>query len=74
MLWFPPDGKHVYAASNADDAVAVFEILDDGSLSYQAMYKDGVDYGDGAVDGLNGARSIVISDNGNYLYAGRRGS
>jgi 6-phosphogluconolactonase (cycloisomerase 2 family) len=61
-----PDGKHVYAASDTDDAIAVFSRnLSTGALTYVEMKKDGV----GGVDGLDNAKSVTLSPDGMHLYA-----
>jgi len=61
-----PDGKHVYAAGQLDDAVAVF-IRDSitGSLAFVEVHT----YGVGGVDGLNGATSVTVSPDGRHVYA-----
>ena len=62
-----PDGGHLYAASNAEDSVAVFSIDPlTGELTFLARYKNNV----GGVTGLNGARSITVSWDGSSVYAG----
>ena len=63
-----PDGDHVYVASALDDAVAVFEwdrVMGLPVLSYVEMKKDGV----GGVNGLNGARAVAVSADGEHVYA-----
>jgi uncharacterized repeat protein (TIGR01451 family) len=61
-----PDGKHLYAAGNDDDAVAVFSRdSTTGNLTFVGFEKDGV----GGVDGLNGAHSVTVSPDGRHLYA-----
>jgi len=61
-----PDGNHVYAASYADDALAVFSRDPvTGELTFVEVVKDG----EGGVDGLNGARSVTVSPDGNHVYA-----
>jgi 6-phosphogluconolactonase (cycloisomerase 2 family) len=62
-----PDGKHVYVASEVDDAVAVFEwdeYMGLPVLTYEGMEKDGV----GGVNGLNGARAVAVSADGEHVY------
>ena len=52
-----PDGNHVYAAGEADSAVAVFSRNSTtGALTFTTTSKDGV----GGVDGLAGARSVTV--------------
>jgi 6-phosphogluconolactonase (cycloisomerase 2 family) len=61
-----PDGSHVYAAGNGDNAVAVFSRnAGTGELTYVEMQKNGVN----GVDGLWGATSVVVSPDGSYVYA-----
>jgi 6-phosphogluconolactonase (cycloisomerase 2 family) len=61
-----PDGRHVYAAGQLDDSVAVF-IRDSttGSLTFVEVHK----YGIGGVDGLNGVTSVTVSPDGRHVYA-----
>jgi 6-phosphogluconolactonase (cycloisomerase 2 family) len=61
-----PDGDHVYAASKGDDAVAVFDRnKSSGALTFVEMQQDGA----GGVDGLDDARSLTVSPDGNHVYA-----
>ncbi|RFF32029.1 beta-propeller fold lactonase family protein [Wenzhouxiangella sediminis] len=60
-----PDDAHVYVAGRADDAIAAFERDDvTGQLAFVGVIRDGV----GAVDGLAGARSLTISEDGENVY------
>jgi len=60
-----PDGKHVYVAGLDDDAVAIFiRNATTGMLTYVDVVQDGVS----GVDGLDGARSVVVSPNGAHVY------
>ncbi|MCQ3977303.1 MAG: hypothetical protein DPW09_28060 [Anaerolineae bacterium] len=60
------DGKHLYAASSDDDAVAVFSRnATTGALTFVEAQKDGLN----DVDGLNGAFSVAVSSDGKHLYA-----
>ena len=64
-----PDGKHLYAASEGDFSLAFFRRnTSDGQLTFVELYRD--DSGD--IDGLDGAKSVVISPDGEYVYAGGR--
>ena len=66
LVTVSPDGNHVYAAAENDDAVAVFSRNSStGALTYVEMKKDGV----GGVDGLDGAQSVTVSPDGNHVYA-----
>jgi 6-phosphogluconolactonase (cycloisomerase 2 family) len=59
------DDKHVYVVGSTDDAIAVFSRNSTtGALTYVEMQKDGV----GGVDGLNSARSIMISPDDKHVY------
>ena len=59
------DGNHAYVTGANDDAVSWYERnASTGALSYGGMLKDGVN----GVDGLYGARSVVLSSDGNHAY------
>ncbi len=60
------DGKSVYAAALDGDAVSVFS-RDAASqrLTFVEAQKDGV----GGVDGLDGARDVIVSHDGTSVYA-----
>lgn len=61
-----PDGANVYAAGNADSAIAVFRRdATSGALTFVEAQKDGV----GGVDGLGGAISVAVSPDGKHVYA-----
>ena len=61
-----PDGAHVYAAGQFDDAVAVFaRNAGTGALTFVEVRRDGV----GGVDGLNGASAVAVSADGAHVYA-----
>ncbi len=61
-----PDGHHVYAAGYFDYALAVFSRdVATGQLSFVEVLRDGVD----SVDGLLGVRSVIVSPDGNHVYA-----
>ena len=61
-----PDGKHVYATGQADDAVAVFSRnATTGALTFVEVHKDGV----GGVDGLDAASDLAVSPDGKHVYA-----
>lgn len=61
-----PDGKHVYTASSTDDAVAVFSKSGVGTLSYVESHLD--DGQGGSIDGLQDAKRLAVSPDGNHLY------
>ncbi|MCP3868710.1 MAG: lactonase family protein [Gammaproteobacteria bacterium] len=64
-----PGGQHLYVASHADDAVAVFtrDSTDEGEgrLGFVGAIKDD-DYG---IDGLNYAVAVAVSPDGANVYA-----
>jgi 6-phosphogluconolactonase (cycloisomerase 2 family) len=60
-----PDGGHLYVAGRNDDAVAVFSRDGaTGALTFVEVVKDT----DAGVDGLNGARSVVVSPDGSRVF------
>ncbi len=60
-----PEGAHVYAIGTDEDAVAAFSRNSvSGLLTPVATYRDG----SGSFDGLEGGNSIVISDDGDFVY------
>ncbi len=68
-----PDGRNVYVASLASDAVAVFDRAADGRLTQKAGLAGCVaDAGAGpctAAEGLLGARAVTVSPDGRSVYA-----
>lgn len=64
-----PDGRHVYAAGASDDAVAVFERGETGSLTLVQVATNGT----AGIDGLAFPASLALSPDGAHLYvaAGR---
>ncbi len=65
-----PDGSHVYATGENDDAVVVFDRDGPtGALTFSQSKMDGV----GGVDGLAGARSVAVSPDGANLYVAGTG-
>lgn len=76
-LALSPDGRHLYAASENDDAVAVFArnintmSMDFGKLTFVEARFDG----SGGIDGLDGAGSVALDPAGKHVYVGAlRGS
>jgi 6-phosphogluconolactonase (cycloisomerase 2 family) len=65
-----PDGDHVYTASTADNAVAVFQRNGaTGKLLFLEQQKQGMS----GVDGLEYARAVIVSPDGQNVYvAGQR--
>lgn len=65
MVAVSNDGINVYAAGFADDAVTVFRRDSvSGTLEFQEMIKNGVN----GVQGLDGAFSVTVSEDGRYVY------
>ena len=71
-----PDGKHVYVASKADNAVVVFErasyplAVDFGELTFVEAQVEGA----GSNDGLQGAGAVALDSDGENVYvASERG-
>jgi 6-phosphogluconolactonase (cycloisomerase 2 family) len=61
-----PDGRHVYAAGQTDDAVAGWlRDPESGRLSPVQVVRDGV----GGVDGLQRVLSLAVSPDGAHVYA-----
>ncbi|MCA9565989.1 MAG: beta-propeller fold lactonase family protein, partial [Myxococcales bacterium] len=66
-----PDGKFVLVASSGSNALGVFaRDADTGLLTYQGIYRDGVD----GFDGLSKAFTVSTSPDGDYVYVGGDGS
>jgi 6-phosphogluconolactonase (cycloisomerase 2 family) len=60
-----PDHKHVYVAGEFDDALVLFTRQPGGTIDFVASYQNG----SGAIEGINGACAVVVSPDGNHLYA-----
>ena len=59
------DGSLLFAASTGDNALSVWRVnIDTGSLTQSALYKDRRN----GIDGLNGARDLVLSPDGSLLF------
>ncbi len=60
-----PDGSHVYAAGQSDDAVSVFSRnAETGALEFVLAQIDGV----GGSDSLENVASVAVSPDGRHLY------
>ena len=60
-----PDGKNVYVAGSADDAVAVFARDNTtGKLTWRQKVEDG----NGGVDGIADAADVAVSSDGEHVY------
>lgn len=69
-----PDGDHVYAVTNLNDAIVAFDRdSGDGTLTQVEAEIDGVDdAGDagGTVDGLRGPSAVEVAPDGEGVYVG----
>ncbi len=64
-----PDGSHLYATGQFDDAVAAFSRNStNGALTYVDVLHDGDVQGLLTLDGLDGAESVVVSPDGAHVY------
>lgn len=64
-LALSPDQKFLYAAGSFDDAVAVFSRnAASGQLTFIEVKRDDL----GGIDGLDGARDVTLSPDGNHVY------
>lgn len=62
-----PDGKHLYVAGVAEDAIAVFERdAETGEITWVSKVQDGV----GGVDSINAVFPLAMSHDGAQLYSG----
>lgn len=60
-----PDGKYFYTVSYASNSIVVFERDETtGGLSFIESQTDNIN----GIDGLEGANSLVISSDGEYIY------
>ena len=61
-----PDGKHVYTTGYDGNAISLFaRSATSGSLSFVESQSSGV----AGVQGLGGARSVIVSPDGKHVYA-----
>ena len=62
-----PDNKHLYVSGQGESSIAIFSLNGaSGALTYIDKVTNGVD----GIANLVGARSLVISPDGRYVYAG----
>lgn len=60
-----PDGKNVYTVGYYDNSIAVFDRdRVTGALTFSAVFQNEV----GGVDGLDGASSVAVSEDGKSVY------
>ncbi|MCC6848321.1 MAG: beta-propeller fold lactonase family protein [Deltaproteobacteria bacterium] len=63
------DGKHIYVAGEDDDAIAIFSRTPPAcTLTFVGQVQNGV----GGVQGLQRPTSVVVSPDGNHVYASAR--
>ena len=69
-----PDGNFLYAAGSNDNAIATFSRnTTTGALTFIEEDIDGTNDGSGnTINGLDQARSVTVSPDGNFLYAAGR--
>ncbi|MDJ0654108.1 MAG: beta-propeller fold lactonase family protein [Xanthomonadales bacterium] len=68
-LTFDPTGTYLYAASEGDNAVALFQRDSmTGTLSFVEAVFDGF----GGFDGLSGAAALAVDPDGKFLYVAAR--
>lgn len=61
-----PDGDFVYVSASESNSIVVFSCdANSGELTYMTTYADGL----AGVDGISGTQSLVVSADGNYVYA-----
>ncbi len=66
-----PDGLHLYATGQEDDAVAAFlRDAGTGALSHLTTYVDGV----AGVAGIAAPRGVIVSSDGQHVYVAGRGA
>ena len=64
-----PDGNHVYVTGRDDDGLAIYSRnAVTGAIDLVLVVYDGDDFGDGPIDGLNGAESVAVSPDGAHVY------
>ncbi len=66
-----PDGEHVYVAGRGDHALAVFDRdTDDAGPTYGDLtFLEAEFEGSGGVEGLEGASSVRVSNDGKFVYS-----
>lgn len=64
-----PDGAHLYATGQYDDAISAFtRNATTGALTFVDVLNDGDVQGLSTIDGLDGAESVVVSPDGAHVY------
>lgn len=63
-LAITPDGKHLYVASESDNALALYDRGSDGALVPRKLWTKGT----GGINGLGGAQAVTLSHDGSELY------
>ena len=68
-LSISPDGRFLYAAAAQYNGIAIFELGDDGRLTWRDRIRNGDSVGEQVVAGLGLVQSIGISGRGEFLFA-----
>ncbi len=64
-----PDGAHLYATGQFDDAISVFtRNATTGALTFVEVLREGDVQGLLTIEGLDGAESVVVSPDGAHVY------
>ena len=65
-----PDGAHLYATGQFDDAISVFtRNATTGALTFVEVLREGDVQGPLTIEGLDGAESVAVSPDGAHVYA-----
>jgi len=61
-----PDGNHLYSVNETTNSVSQFLVNNDGSLTFQITYDEGL--GGGMFDGLQGVTTVNFNPEGTVVY------
>lgn len=61
-----PDDRHVYCVGRNSDALSVYTVGGDGTLTFVAVYTD-TGKG-GTIDNLNSPQNLIVSNDGAYVF------
>src|SRR5262249_60892417 len=68
-LTVSPDGKHLYAISDGDDALTAFALAADGTMTFVQAVKNGV-----GVTNMVDPTAVAVSPDGLHVYVTSHGS